>query len=62
MDDPQFPPVGGRRAEKLRERCSKPGDGPVCGGVGDAERESQLLQGEVGPVGKDDQQDWAGDW
>ncbi|MGI5133463.1 hypothetical protein [Streptomyces sp. CA-106110] len=23
---------------------------------------SQLLQGEVGPVGKDDQQDWIGDW
>jgi hypothetical protein len=54
VDDPPFAPVGGWWSEELGERFSLTRDGPVCGSVQDAAKRTELLHGEVGPVGEDD--------
>jgi hypothetical protein len=55
VDDPQFPAVGGRRTEELGEGFGETVGDWVDSRVGDAGQGAELLHGEVGPVGEDEE-------
>jgi hypothetical protein len=52
VDDPQIAPVGGWWSQELGERLGQTREGPACAIVGDAAERTELVHGEVGPVGE----------